>query len=587
MSAFDTRIWRSPRSRFNEDEPLQADAVYTPEELARIAGEGFNALWMRGRLRELARSAIFPELNDPAADRRVANLRRVIATAATRGLRLFLFFNEPLALEQDHPFWEAHPELKGEPYCEPDFDWDMVSLCTSTEPVMRYFRESVANLFDDLPGLGGVILITASESQSHCWSHKALHAVGDAYIDKGLTPMQCPRCAGRTPAAVVGELAAVWSSEAARHPQPPEVWVWNWSWSMWYGQPQAEVVAALPPGVSLMADFERGGTRRQAIGDVFIDEYSLGYAGPSERFSGALAAARATGLPVCAKIQLGVTHELATVPNLPLIPNLFEKLRQLDALGVEGVMGSWNFGNSPSLNTAAFRLFVDRPELRRECRGFCLELARRQFPDTAPEPVVAAWEAFCAAFHEYPFSLKMLYFGPMNYAVAYPLSPDYHDRPMGPSWCMHAPFGGRLDDCLGPFSAEQVIDCCERMAEHWRAGLALYGGATEDELACATMIGLHLEAARNIFLFHRWRQKQLDGRAPAAEAAPIRLRPDREIVALAQAHCVTLNQAAALAEAWPAFGFHQEPGAALYTPETIRQAAAETARWLAPPVEGC
>jgi hypothetical protein len=576
MNAFPTRIWRSPRSRFNEDEPLQSAAVYTPGELDRIAEQGFNALWMRGRLRELMRSVVFPELNDPDAGRRIANLRRVIHDAASRGLRLFLFFHEPMALERNHPFWRTHPELKGEPYCEPDFDWDMVSLCTSTEAVMRFFRESVANLFDDLPGLGGVILITASESQSHCWSHKALLPVGDAYIDKGLGPMQCPRCAARTPADVVAELVGVWSSEAVRQPLPPEVWVWNWSWSMWYGQPQHEVVAALPPGVRVLIDFERGGRRRQGIGEVFIDEYSLGYPGPSERFSGASAAARAAGLPVCAKIQLGVTHELATVPNLPLIPNLFEKFRCLDELKVQGVMASWNFGNSPSLNTAAFRLFVERSELRRDIRGFCLQLARDQFSGAAAEPIVAAWEAFCAAFHEYPFSLKTLYFGPMNYAVAYPLSPDYHARPMGPTWCFHEPFGDRLGDCLGPFTVDQVVDCLERMLTHWRAGLALYGGASEPELACATMIGLHLEAARNVFLFHRWRAPQIEG----SGTLPVRLRADREVVALAESHCATLAQAAALAAEHPEFGVHQEPGASLYTADTIGLAIAETRRWL-------
>ncbi len=580
-SLFSTRIWRSPRSRFNEDEPLNAAAVYTPEELDRIASQGFNAIWMRGRLRELMRSAVFPELNDPDAGRRIESLRQVLVAAAARGLRLFLFFNEPMALERTHSFWARHPELKGEPYCEPDFDWDVVSLCTSAEPVMRFFRESVANLLDDLAGLGGVILITASESQSHCWSHKALRPVGDVYIDKGLGPMRCPRCSSRTPAEVVGELVGVWSEEAARQPRPPEVWVWNWSWSMWYGQPQEEMVRALPHGVRLMADFERGGMRRQAIGEVFIDEYSLGYPGPSERFSGASAAACAVGLQVCAKIQLGVTHELATVPNLPLIPNLFEKFRCLDELKVVGVMGSWNFGNSPSLNTAAFRLFSDRPDLRRDCRSFCLQLAREQFPEAEPGPIVAAWESFCAAFHEYPFSLKTLYFGPMNYAVAYPLSPDYHARPMGPTWCFHEPFGDRLDDCLGSFTVDQVVDCFERMLGHWRAGMALYGGADEAERACAAMIGLHIKAACNIFRFHRWRKPQID----RAKGVPAGLQADAAVLALAEAHCATLRQAAALAGAHPEFGVHQEPGVALYTLHTINEAIAETQRWKHVPAE--
>jgi hypothetical protein len=88
--------------------------------------------------------------------------------------------------------------------------------------------------------------------------------------------------------------------------------------------------------------------------------------------------------------------------------------------------------------------------------------------------------------------------------------------------------------------------------------------------------GLHLEAALAILRFHRWRRNRL----ACAGRTPVRLRADTEVVALAKAHCATLEQAAVLAAAWPAFGFHQEPAAALYTAETIRRAAAETARWL-------
>ena len=42
-----------------------------------------------------------------------------------------------------------------------------------------------------------------------------------------------------------------------------------------------------------------------------------------------LVAARERGLRVMAKLQLGTTHELATVPSLPLIGNLYDKARAL------------------------------------------------------------------------------------------------------------------------------------------------------------------------------------------------------------------------------------------------------------------
>ena len=48
------RVWRSPFTDFcaashdTNDETVTANAVYTDEELARIAASGFNAIWVHG-----------------------------------------------------------------------------------------------------------------------------------------------------------------------------------------------------------------------------------------------------------------------------------------------------------------------------------------------------------------------------------------------------------------------------------------------------------------------------------------------------------------------------------------------------------
>lgn len=573
MSWISPRIWRSPQSRFHEDEPLNCAGVYTSKTLEVILKQGFDAIWMRGRLRELIHSDILPELNDPRAGARIKNLQQVIADANKLGMKLFLYFNEPLALPVNHVFWQKHPELKGEPFCEPELNWDVVAFCTSTEKFKKLFRESVRNLYADLGGLGGVILITASEYHSHCWSHKARRKVGDTYIDRCLTPMQCPNCKDREPADVVAALVETWTTQAAAVSPSPQVWAWNWSWSMWYDQPQVEVIEKLPKGAKLMADFERGGARRQSIGKVFIDEYSLGYIGPSERFVGSQAAARKKGIPVCAKIQLGTTHELATVPNLPLIPNLFEKLKRIDELDIKGIMCSWNFGNSPSVNTAALKLFVERPELRSDCAAFCETLASEYFNASEPRKIASVWRKFCEAFNEFPFSIKMLYFGPMNYAAAYPLSLEYNDRPMGPSWMKHEPFGDRLEDCHEPFTLKEISQGLELMQANWQAGLSLYSQASGDERDCAEMIGLHIAAIKNIFEFHRWRREKM---AEHGLVGPCVLASDETARQIMRAHIEVMQSALPLAAKHKMFGYHQEPGEYLYTPATIEKAIALT-----------
>ena len=57
-------------------------------------------------------------------------------------------------------------------------------------------------------------------------------------------------------------------------------------------------------------------------------------------------AAQQRGLAVMAKLQVGTTHELSTVPNLPLVDHLYEKLVGAEQLGLAGFLATWNFGNA-------------------------------------------------------------------------------------------------------------------------------------------------------------------------------------------------------------------------------------------------
>ena len=229
MSWISPRIWRSTESKFNQDEPLDCLDVYTQKVLAGIASQGFDAIWMRGLLWDLIRSEIYPELNGAKAGERIANLQKIIADGKGEGVSLFMFFNEPMNLPREHEFWKTHPELAGEPYCEPDLDCDVLSICTSTPQFKEFFTESISNLFDDLAGLGGVILITASEHQTNCWSHRARRSIGDPFLDKCLVDVECPNCKDREPAEVVGELIGMWQTQAAIRNPAPKVWAWNWS----------------------------------------------------------------------------------------------------------------------------------------------------------------------------------------------------------------------------------------------------------------------------------------------------------------------------------------------------------------------
>ena len=161
----------------------------------------------------------------------------------------------------------------------------------------------------------------------------------------------------------------------------------------------------------------------------------------------------------------------------------------------------------------------------------------------------------------------------MNYAVAYPLTLEYRDHPMGPSWIPHSPWGDRLEDCIEPFTIEQVCKCFEIMEHLWDQGLELYNQAGKDELDCAKMIGCHISAMKNIFAFHLWRRNKI---AAMNITGPCTLPLDETASAIIANHMQIMKTAKKLAESNDAFGYHQEPHEYFYTPETITTAIAET-----------
>ena len=170
MSTFlHPRIWRYPFSDFYDDEPLHAANHYTDRAFADIRSHGFDGVWLRGRLRQVMHTQTLPALNASKRDQRIDSLNTIIERGRQQGIGVWLYFNEPLAPFMDDPVWNVYPELKGEEWYHPLVDErSAVSLCTSIPIVRQWFSEAVDTTFQALPGLAGVLLITASEWHTHC-----------------------------------------------------------------------------------------------------------------------------------------------------------------------------------------------------------------------------------------------------------------------------------------------------------------------------------------------------------------------------------------------------------------------------------
>lgn len=601
------RIWRMPYSDFYKQETLHAAEKYTPGVLRGIAEAGFNAIWIHAILREVVPTKVFPEFS-PDAAAHLRSMRTVIRRAEAEGIKVFIYAQPPRGVPLDDPFWERHPEVRGAK--DPSAYHPAYAMCTSTPQVKEHLRQMAEGLTKRLPGLGGLILITASEYMAHCYTRHNCRK--EFAVDRPpAPPLGCPRCRERAPQEVVGEIVTIFHDAFAKAnvAQPPpavqgaakasasgqgdpalserrtaeggcatsaaRVVAWNWSWTLYEPDPGEGVIAALPKGATLMCDFERGGHKVILGKERMVDEYSLSYAGPSERFLLASKAAHRRGMRTMAKLQIGTTHELATVPNLPLIGRLWEKARAMRKLGVRDFMGCWNFGNMLTANTAAFLRFFGAKRLPPRDRALA-DFAHDYFPGCDAQTVAEAWNAFEEAMDSYPFCIPFLYYSPTNYALAHPIEPKPLDGKFcGRGW-MDDERGDDISRSFGIYTLNEIIKGMGQLHKRWaegvkllEAGLAGCEAQTAREELSSARAGAHsFRSAWNLYRAYKIRKDWSDDKKP--KLAPIM-----------KDELANLEEAVEVVRADDRLGFHIECQARLYTVEGIEKKIARLGEILA------
>lgn len=479
------RIWRYYKAPYNHNPDLECsktietawcDQLYTDEILTDIAGNGFNGIWLDAHLYDLVRHAEFPEFG-LFAEQHIEALSRLIDKAAKHGIKVWLCMQPGRGVsENDHAFWEKHSDIAGTRHPIHTKSWgakgdkeytEIISLCTSTAPVKRYLEEAFAELGKCLPGLGGCILITASEFPAHCFTFRQS------------AEKTCPRCEARRIVNVISEVVTL-AAQGLRSTNPQaEIIAWDWGW----GEHAPDIVPELPKDVILMPNFESG-CRRTVCGreNVLINEYSLSCPGPSPRFVKEIEQAEKQGMRWMARLQLGTTHELATVSNLPVLATLFEKASFLRKRRSAGFMGCWNFGNMFSANTSAFNFFLSdkAPE---DCHQALCAFAKQYFVGADEEKAAQAWESLSQALSNYyPFDNDFMYVGPVNWSAGYFSPPGPMQGKGGLSFSCRLG-NERGDDFSGAFekfSLQEILPYMEKLADAWEKGAALLDEALEN-----------------------------------------------------------------------------------------------------------
>jgi hypothetical protein len=500
------------RPPLNRDE-LTDDVDYYPDEyLNRLASEGVNGLWLTVEFRDLCPSVLFPGYGQDSA-RRLEKLRATALKCARYGIRIFLFCIEPRGIQEnvdDPTGLEAHPGFKGGTVKR----WGSY-FCPSTETAKSYLEDSVFDIFNRVPELGGVIDINLGERPTHCYSATS------TFFD-----CTCPRCSKRHPWEVFADVTSAISKGMCRANPRAEMISWLYTPRIVedrgksvedYFQVMRDIAAHVPEHVTLQVNFESNGKVMQLGREKVALDYWLAWPGPSEIFADCARAAVKSGSRMSAKIQVGCSHEVATVPYVPVPGNLYRKYRAMRDLGVSSVMQCWYFGNYPGLmNKAAGELsFFPFPENEDE---FLLSLAKLDWGKNAPQ-VSRAWSFFQKSYSEFPVNLPFTWYGPLHHSVVWPLHLIPVDQPMSPSWKFTFPqiCGDRVGECVSfGHTLDEILVLLRRMDEFWSAGLKVMAEVEDDyrnnpdrllDLGLNQALGIQINSALNVFTFYDLREK--------------------------------------------------------------------------------
>jgi hypothetical protein len=415
--------------------------------LAQLHERGVNGVWLHTVLRQLAPGGeTFPEFGEGHAER-LANLRHLVDRAARHGIKVYLYVNEPRAMP--HGFFADRPKMAGVR------SGQYTAMCTSDPRVRKWLSDSLAYVFQQVPDLGGVFTITASENLTNCASHGR---IGD-----------CSRCAKRTPSDIVAEVNRAIADGVHRSAPQAKVIAWDWGWGWaWQGNNDEAraAIAKLPNDVWLMSisewslPIERGGVKSE------VGEYSISAVGPGPRATRHWADARQRGLKTAAKVQLNNTWELSSVPYLPVLDLVAEHGQRLTKARIDGMMLSWSLGGYPSLNLELASKFTMQTAPDSDLA--LGELAEKHFGREAAPHVRRAWTKFSRAFQQYPYSGAVLYNGPQQLGPANLL----YAEPTGYSATMVGFPYDDLNGWRGPYPAQVFADQFQKLADGWANGLS-------------------------------------------------------------------------------------------------------------------
>ena len=540
-----TRGFFSPTNRppkFGDE--LLDDIDYYPENyLSKLAHNGTNGLWIYTSFAQLVSSPYIPSM-DENCNRRMKKLADVVAKCKKYGIKVYLFAIEPMSLFGD--------DAKGK---EDMLGSDAISgfhpLCPRSEKTRAHIIFCLKTIFSSIPDLGGYITIPAGERVTTCVS------VGNYKT--------CPRCGKYSRGENLAYSVDVIKEGLRQAGTGAEFISWTYGHRYWPGDEIAEYIEKAPDDIAIMQNFEDGGVDIQLGKERVAWDYWLSYTGPCEMFSNSARAAKKHGNPMYAKLQVCSSHEIATVPYIPVPGILFDKYKAARELGVSGVMECWYFGNYPSLMNRASTELSYLEDFSNK-NAFLLELASRIYGRSKAERTVAAWQEFEKSYKNYPTNIMFSYYGPMHDGVVWDLFPIPVNRALPRSWqLIDPPDGDRIGECLFKgHTLDEALVLSEGLVDYWKKGLSLLPALENDEqMTCAEAISVLFQSGRNILKFYKLREELGTRTAPPYAAIS-------EMEKIVRDEIANSERMIELCHNDPRIGYHSESEGFKFFPEKLK-----------------
>ncbi len=441
---------------------------HLPDEiLDDYARVGVNSFIIHALLAALSPYPIDPAISKDYKIRR-KNLRDLIERAGKRGIKIFLYFNEPRAVPEDVFARMGRPDLGGSVAKN-----GLTSLCLSKEENRKALYDAVYDLFADIPDIGGVQLTTRSEYPTSCSSH----GFG------GTHKYDCPVCQN-LPIETNQVLANNIFNKAIRDAGSDALMIATlWAW-------KPELVEAGVPkldegiGVWHVSEWglpiERGGVKSE------VGEYSISANEPSEWTKRAFELAK--GRRKLAKTQVSCSWELAVCPYLPLFDLELEHLVKLREIEATDNQLTWTLGSYPTVTFDMISSYLEAPDT------FDFEKWYEKHYGAQAKTVHDAVKFMCKGYREYPFSMTTIYLSPKNMGVAnlWSLTPNNNKS------CM---VGWSYDDCESyakPYTPEILMSQFEKVIVDWEEGCKVLEGAAGTSAAADELL-LFAKVALNHF----------------------------------------------------------------------------------------